>query len=120
MYFSDEDYELITNEIIDRNIYIDGGCDNCNIAAKIIAGPAYAYYLFREAFPILNDEYDMKYDAHVVYYAFYHYKELDFIRRGLGKISEIKHEPDGLVKQLHELKKIYTGERIRKMKCQFV
>ena len=114
MYFTDEDYELIVNEIIDRNIYID----YCKIDSIIFTGPAHAYYSFREAFPILNDEYDMKYDAHVVYYAFCHYYELNRIKHKLRTIA--RQDPDTLIKTMHNLEKINTASRIYKLKRQLV
>ena len=114
MYFTDEDYELIVNEIIDRNIYVD--CRK--IDSVIFVGPARAYHLFRETIPILNDEYDMKYDAHVVYYAFWYYYERNRIKLELRTIT--RQEPDVLIKTINELEKKDAAFRIYQIKYQSV
>ena len=114
MYFTDEDYELIVNEIIDRNIYVD----HRKIDSVIFDGPAYAYHLFRGMFPILNDEYDMKYDAHVVYYAFWYYHELNRIKCELR--IRIRQEPDVLIKIINELDGIDSRSRLYKLKNKLV
>jgi hypothetical protein len=114
MYFTDEDYELIMSELFDRNIYVD----NQKIESVIFVGPAYAYHLFRGMFPILNDEYDMKYDAHVVYYAFCYYYERNRIKLNLRTIT--RQEPNVLIKTINELDGIDSRSRIHKLKNKLV
>ena len=116
MYFSDEDYELIMNEIMNKKLCLDKERGDIRFENHVKDSPALAYYRFREAFPTLNDEYDMRYDAHVVYYAFYHYHSHT---QGIKypSLLKIRFESDALIEYIHNANRDDVSRRICRMKA---
>ena len=114
MNFSDDVYDTIMNEIKDVEVYTDGPTDK----VKWLIGSRLAmmtYFFFRNSFPRLNDEYDMKYDAHVVYYAMHHYHQKNYYSRNKftgRKVISHPYELEDVPRYLRSCEEKYLEQKM--------
>ena len=117
MNFSDDVYDSIMNEIRDMEVYTAEHPDpTCKIDVLIASRRSMmTYFYFRNAFPRLNDEYDMKYDVHVVYYAMQRYHQIHYYSRNkfTGKIvEEIPCKLENIARNLQSCEEKYLEQKM--------
>ena len=120
MNFSDDVYDSIMNEIRDMEVYTAEHPDPTSKVDVLIAArrPMMTYFYFRNTFPRLNDEYDMKYDVHVVYYAMHHYhQKYHYSKDKFGrKVAYRPYELEDIPRYLRSCEEKYLEEKMSSMR----